>query len=405
MKKQAIEIVNAAIKAADPYENTKRLVKELFPVGEVNVISVGKAAVPMAKAAQDVLGKRIKKGLLVTKYFHTGDYSSSVFEVIEAGHPVSDDNSILAAEKGLEIASSLKENDVLLVLLSGGGSALFEKSKIPPEIQRDITEKLLSGGADIRKINAIRKRLSFVKGGGLAAAAYPAKVITVALSDVLSNDKGVIASGITVKDSETDAFVSEAVSSYLGDIGEEIRKIIFSKDDIKINDGGYYFAGDINILCDAAGEKARELGFTVIHGRRDLSGEAGEEAVSLIKSIPERHGRCCYIFGGETVVTLKGTGKGGRNQEMALSAAVALKDTKGIAFISAGSDGTDGPTDAAGGFCDGETYGKMKNLGISPENELENNNSHYALEAVGELVITGPTGTNVNDITVILTNG
>ncbi len=404
MKTEAYEIIKAAIKAALPYNNTQKLIRELFYAEKnITVIAVGKAACPMAKAAEDVLGDRIKSGLLVTKYFHSEGWNFSRFEAIEASHPISDSNSILAAEKGLELASSLNKDDILLVLLSGGGSALFETSRVSPEIQRDITEKLLSRGAPIDEINAIRKRLSLVKGGRLAAAAYPARVVTIALSDVLSNDKSVIASGITAEDNTDNGVILNIINKYLPDVSPDIREIILKKDSILINDGGYYFSGDINILCDAAGKKAEELGFSVHHKSRSLTGEAREEAVKIIESIPEMPGRHCYIFGGETVVTLKGKGKGGRNQEMALSAAIALKDTKGICFASAGSDGTDGPTDDAGGYADGKSYFRMLEKGIDPEKELSDNNSNYALVAAGDIITTGPTGTNVNDITIVLT--
>lgn len=404
MKKDALEIVKAAVKAADPYENTKRILSDLVIPERVNVIVLGKAAVPMARAAEDVFGGRIKRGLLVTKYRHSEGFCSPFFEIIEASHPVSDENSVLAAEKGLEIARELTEKDCLIVLISGGGSALFEKSRVSFSLQREITEKLLKRGADIRSINAIRKRLSAVKGGKLAETAYPARAISVALSDVLSNDKSVIASGPTVPDSESEEFIRDALASFLPEYERSLDDLLFSSQSGKINDGGYYFAGDINILCEAAGEKARELGYTVFHGRRDISGEASKEAVSLLGSIPRRQGKCCYIFGGETVVNIKGTGKGGRNQEMALSAAIEIKGRKNIAFISLGSDGTDGPTDAAGGFSDGNTYERIKSAGLSPENELMSNNSYYALKSAGDLIITGPTGTNVNDIAVILTD-
>ncbi len=403
MKKDALSIIKAAIKAADPYENTKRLLEEHIPAGKVNVLAVGKAAVPMARAAEDVLGERIEKALLVTKYFHSEGFETGCFEIIEAGHPVSDSNSIFAAEKGLELARGLSENDVLVVLLSGGGSALFEKSRVSPETQRDITKKLLERGASIREINAVRKRLSLVKGGALATAAYPASVITIALSDVLSNDKSVIASGITVKDEETDDFVRGVLERYLYDISDSVKEIIFREKEVRINDGGYYFAGDINILCDTAGRTARELGYTVHYGIRNISGEASLEAVRLIDSIYPRKGKHCYVFGGESVVTVKGNGRGGRNQEAALSAAIRLRDKEGIVFASAGSDGTDGPTDAAGGIADGDTYNIMKSKGISPEAELSDNNSYFALETADSLIITGPTGTNVNDLMIILT--
>ena len=403
MKNDALKIINAAIKAADPYENTVRLLKSLDLPGRVKVLAVGKAAVPMARAACDVLSSRIEKALLVTKYQHTGDFSHPAFEIIEAGHPVSDDNSILAAQRGLSLARELSEEDVLIVLLSGGGSALFEESRISPEEQREITEKLLIRGADIRQINAVRKRLSLVKGGALAAAAYPARVVTIALSDVLSNDKGVIASGLTVKDEETDAFVDGVLREYLYDIPEYIRNVIFAKDEIKINDGGYYFAGDISILCDAAEKEAEALGYSVHPGRRDLTDEAADTA-RLLTDIPEAaDGRHCYVFGGETVVRVKGRGLGGRNQEAALSAAIELRGRRGILFASAGSDGTDGPTDAAGAIVDGNTYNIMKSCGVSPEEELADNNSYNALAAAEALIITGATGTNVNDLIIILT--
>lgn len=404
MRHFAEEIVKAAISAADPYKTTREFIEKHFPVERLTVFSIGKAAMPMMKAAEDVLGERIIKGLAVTKYNHSRGFSSSYFEIIEAGHPVSDENSVLAAERALEIAESLSEKDILLVLLSGGGSALFEKSRIPFEEQRLITEKLLSRGADIRKINAVRKRLSLVKGGGLADTAFPAKVVTLALSDVLSNDKSVIASGITVEDTETDDFIREIIKEYLPDISEDLKKQLFAKEDFRINDGGFYFAGDINLLCEAAEKKAAELGFTVHSMSRNLTGEASGEAVRIIDELPVLSGKHCFVFGGETVVSLKGKGKGGRNQEMALSAAIRLKGTKGIAFISVGSDGTDGPTEDAGGFADGESYYKMERLGISPEKELSDNNSNYALRLSGDIITTGPTGTNVNDITVILTD-
>lgn len=404
MKKDILEIINAGISAALPYESTLNILKNLSLPEKVYVMAIGKAAVPQARAAEDFLGKRIANGLLVTKYLHSKSFNSHIFTVIEAGHPISDNNSEKAAETALEIAESLTENDTLIVLLSGGGSALFEKSRVSSDMQREITKKLLSAGADIRSINAVRKRLSLVKGGRLSAAAYPAKVITIALSDVLSNDKGVIASGITVQDEETDDFVKNVIDTYLPDIDEYTKNLILTKDSLIINNGGYYFAGDINILCDAAGKKAEDLGYTVFHGRRNISGEARNEALEIINNIPKNSVKSCYIFGGETVVTLKGNGKGGRNQEMALACAIALNGKNGITFACVGSDGTDGPTDAAGGICDGRTYEEIKKSGVSPEIELYNNNSYYALKKADALVITGPTGTNVNDIIVVLTD-
>lgn len=405
MKNDALDIISCAVKAADPYASTRNILNSLKDelMQSLTVFSIGKAAVPMADAAQSVFGERIKNGLLVTKYSHIGSFFSKYFDMIEAAHPISDNNSILAAEKALMIAKNLGEGDALLVLLSGGGSALLEKSVVSAEIQRDITKKLLARGAEIDEINAIRRRISLVKGGKLAAAAYPAKVYTVALSDVLSNDKSVIASGITVKESlPKDEFLKIA-NKYLPEY-IEIFKTTVSDEEIKINDGGYFFAGDINSLCSAAEKRAKELGYNVADSFRTLTGEASDNAARLIAKALKQSGKNAYVYGGETIVTLKGGGLGGRNQEMALRAAIELKGKDNIVFASVGSDGTDGPTDAAGGIADGDTYRKMKEKGIDPEAELKNNNSYYALGAADALIVTGPTGTNVNDLTLILTD-
>lgn len=405
MKNDALDIISCAVKAADPYDSTRNILNSLKDelMQSLTVFSIGKAAVPMADAAQSVFGERIKNGLLVTKYSHIGSFFSKYFDMVEAAHPISDNNSILAAEKALMIAENLGEGDALLVLLSGGGSALLEKSVVSAEIQRDITKKLLARGAEIDKINAIRRRISLVKGGKLAAAAYPAKVYTVALSDVLSNDKSVIASGITVKESLPKDEFMKIANKYLPEY-IEIFKTTVSDEEIKINDGGYFFAGDINSLCSAAEKRAKELGYNVADSFRALTGEASDNAARLIAKALKQSGKNAYVYGGETTVTLKGGGLGGRNQEMALRAAIELKGKDNIVFASVGSDGTDGPTDAAGGIADGDTYRKMKEKGIDPEAELKNNNSYYALGAADALIVTGPTGTNVNDLTLILTD-
>lgn len=400
----ALTIAARAVKAADPYDTTCEALKRFLPGGDaVTVFSIGKAAIPMAQAAADVLGGRIKKGLVVTKYGHTGNFASPFFEVIEAAHPVSDENSVRAAEAALAVADGLTEKDTAVVLLSGGGSALFEKSLIPAQAQRAITEKLLSRGAAIEEINAVRRRISAVKGGKFAARCYPARVITFALSDVLSNDKSVIASGITVPDETPDAFVKAAADRYLFDIDRALLDALYHKETCRINDGGYHFVGDINRLCEAAKEAVESLGYRAEIVSRSLTGEARDRATEIVECVPDRPGKRAYLYGGETTVTLRGKGLGGRNQEMALTAAIALKDREGIAFCSVGSDGTDGPTDATGGYADGKTYQSMQNAGVSPEAALEENDSYHALQAAETLIVTGPTGTNVNDLTFVLT--
>lgn len=405
LRNDALDIIFSSIKKADPYLSTLNILKTLdLEILSPTVLSIGKAAVPMAKAAEDVFGEKIKTGLIVTKYGHSKGFSSRVFEVLESAHPVSDENSVLAAEKGLEIVSKLSENDVLVVLLSGGGSALFEKSNVPFETQRDITKKLLSRGAEIEEINAVRSCISLVKGGKLAAAAYPAKVLTVALSDVLGNNKSAIASGITVAEPTDEAEIKRIAEKYLPEYALLLAQKAEEAKTPKVNDGGFFFAGDINSLCLAAEERAKELGYFVADSSRSLTGEARDAAKKLVSRVKDRKGKTAYIFGGETTVTLKGSGLGGRNQEMALAAAIELSGKENIVFASAGSDGTDGPTDAAGGIADGRTVFEIQKAGLDAAAELENNNSYYALKAADSLIFTGPTGTNVNDLSLLLTD-
>ena len=358
----------------------------------------------MARAAEDALGNIISAGLCVTKYDHADGFKSDRFEIIEAAHPISDENSIRAAERAIELADNAGENDTVLVLLSGGASALVEKSIISPQRQRKITEKLLKRGANIEETNAVRRRLSLIKGGRLAQHCCPARTVTVALSDVLSNDKSVIGSGMTVRDETTDEEVMKIAKKYLYDEPSDIFEILKKGADKPINDGGYTFAGDISLLTASAGTAAKELGYEVEIYGDFLTGEAVDAAKSVIeKALQKRDGKKrCLIFGGETTVTVRGGGKGGRNQEMALYAAIRLDGERDILFVSVGSDGTDGPTDAAGGFADPNTASVMRAAGINPEISLQNNDSYNALRSADALIFTGPTGTNVNDLTFVL---
>ena len=402
LKTDALLIAKAAIDGALPYNNTRKRLLELDLSGPVTVFAVGKAAVPMAKAAAEALGDRLVSGLLVTKYGHLQGFAHKKLDCMEAAHPVSDENSVLAAEKALALAQGLGQTDTALFLISGGGSALMEKSRVSPACQREATKKLLARGAAIEEINAVRKRLSLVKGGKLGEACAPARVVTLALSDVISNDPGVIASGLSVPDETPDDAVLAAAKTYLPDM-PELYPLLRQTAPPAVNSTGYYYVGDIGILCEGAKKQAEALGYKTAVLDRALTGEARDTARRIIDEVPLLPGRHAYIYAGETTVTLKGKGLGGRNQEMALAAAIRLRGKKDICFLSVGSDGTDGPTDAAGGFADGETCIKMENAGADPEQSLENNDSYRALKAAGDLIVTGPTGTNVNDITLVLT--
>ena len=402
LRGDALDIARAAIGGALPYENTLKALREMDLNGPVTVFAVGKAAVPMARAAVQALGDRLVSGLLVTKYGHLQGFGHDKIDCMEAAHPVSDHNSVLAAEKAMALARTLTDKDTALFLISGGGSALMEKSRVSPEVQRAVTQKLLSRGAPIEAVNAVRRRLSLVKGGKLGALCAPAGVVTLALSDVISNDPGVIASGLSVPDETPDETVLSAAKAYLPDM-PELLPFLQRQAPPKVNTLDYVFVGDINLLCEGAKREAEALGYEARIVDRALTGEAREAAVRITGTAPRAPGKRAWIYAGETTVTLKGTGRGGRNQEMALAAAIRLRGENNVCFISVGSDGTDGPTDAAGGIADGESYDKMKNAGVDPEQALENNDSYRALQAAGDLVITGPTGTNVNDLTVLLT--
>lgn len=404
LRTDARAVIDAALRAADPGANTARILRGLELPGPVTVFAVGKAAIPMAAAAGAVLGDRIRAGLAVTKYGHTGDFSSPYFTVMEAAHPVSDENSAAAARRALAMADALTEADVALVLLSGGGSALLEESAVPASLQREITEKLLARGARIDEINAVRKRLSLVKGGRFAARCYPARVITVALSDVPGDDPQVIASGPTVPDDTPDETVRALLRKYLYDLSAPVPEALLQKPALRIRDGGYFFAGNAQMLLEAAEDAARALGYGTVCLSRALTGEAREQPARLLGMTARQPGKRAYLCVGETTVTLRGKGRGGRNQEMALAAALALEGRDGVLFAAVGSDGTDGPTDAAGGFADGGTCAGIRAAGLDPAAELADNNAYYALLAAGDLLITGPTGTNVNDLTLILTD-
>ena len=404
LRADADAIIAASIRAVQPDEAVSRaLTGQNFP-GRVVLVAAGKAAWQMAKAAYDCLGDRIDGGVVVTKYDHVMGPISN-FICCEAGHPVPDENSFAGTQKALDLVSGLKAEDTVLFLLSGGGSALFEKPLVPGPVLQDVTGQLLACGADIVEINTIRKRLSGVKGGRFAQACAPAHVFSIVLSDILGDPLDMIASGPACPDSTT---CEQAIA-------------IAKKYDLKLDDSTWAFLsqetpkaldnvttqinGSVRELCRAAADAAQQMGYEPVILTDQLSCQA-KEAGSFLASILKTHNgagkKMAFIAGGETVVHLTGKGKGGRNQELALAAATGIASIPGAAVFSVGSDGTDGPTDAAGGYTDYQSNNALKAQGLDVFDVLRNNDAYNALKAVDGLVITGPTGTNVNDVAVAL---
>lgn len=361
----------------------------------------------MAYAARQCLGEQVKAGVVVTKYGHVKEPIAGL-RCYEGGHPVPDENSFRGTRAVLELTSNLTAEDTVLFLLSGGGSALFEVPLISGEELRDITGQLLACGADIVEMNTVRKRLSAVKGGRFAQLCAPARVFSVVLSDVLGDPPHMIASGPACPDPSTCAQAQAIVKKYGLRLSKEAGRLLRRETPKVLDNVSFQVVGSVRELCRAAAEACRELGYEPMILTDQLCCQA-REAGSFLASVARSHageGRpLAFLAGGETVVRLTGQGKGGRNQELALSAAAGIDGLENVAIFSLGSDGTDGPTDAAGGIVDGQTAQLLAERGISIHKALEDNDSYHALAEVSGLIVTGPTGTNVNDVAVVLIGG
>ncbi len=404
MRKDANDIVSASIKAVQPDEAVSRALRGREFSGRVLLVAAGKAAWQMAKAAHDCMGERIETGVVVTKYGHVMGPISN-FDCREAGHPVPDDNSFAGTQAALDLVRDLSANDTVLFLLSGGGSALFEKPLIPGEVLQDVTRQLLACGADIVEINTIRKRLSAVKGGRFAQVCAPAKVFSIVLSDILGDPLDMIASGPAYPDSSTCGEARAIAEKYKLELTPETWALLDRETPKDLENVTTLITGSVRELCTAAARECERLGYEPILLTDRLcceAREAGSFLAAILKTHAEGKKSLAFIAGGETVVHLTGKGKGGRNQELALAAAQGIEELSGAAVFSVGSDGTDGPTDAAGGYADGTTLKSLKAKGLDLFAVLADNNAYHALKAVDGLIITGPTGTNVNDVAVAL---
>lgn len=391
-----------AINAVMPEDAVRRaLLGKQFP-GRIFLVAAGKAAPRMAEAALSVLTAPVTGGVVISKYDHF-DHPVEGLHCYEAGHPVPDGNSVLAGEAALQLTKSLRADDTVLFLLSGGGSALFEKPLILLSELQDITQQLLACGADITEINTIRKRLSALKGGKYAVHCAPARIEAIVLSDIIGDPLDAIASGPVSPDPATCADALAIVRKYALHLSHEAESCLQIETPKELSNVHAQVVGSVRELCRAAEHACCSMGYETVFltDRLDCEArEAGRFMASILRSHVDSKKKLAFIAGGETVVRLTGKGLGGRNQELALAACENIAGLHNAAVISAGSDGTDGPTDAAGGYVDGDTLKALVGRGIVLHDVLQDNDAYHALQAVDGLFITGPTGTNVNDLCI-----
>lgn len=424
------DIFYAALREVDPYEIVKQSTDKIVSLyktdnyNRIIVISFGKAAFPMAKALEDCLGNLITAGVGITKYGHR-KYDLKKVIMYEAGHPMPDEKGLRATEEIVKLVSRADEKTLIVCLISGGGSALLVSpcEGITLSEKRKITELLLKAGATINELNAVRKHISKVKGGRLAEFAYPAKIISLIISDVIGDRLDVIASGPTSPDETTYDNALKVLEKYRltrscpASILEVLHKGMKGIIPETPKKGNRIFErveniiiGNNKLLLNGAKVKAKSLGLHTEIISSEISGEArdvgkqfAKQAIETHNSLSEKNnGKICLISGGETTVTVRGNGKGGRNMELALAFAIEIDGINGITLLSAGTDGTDGPTDAAGAIVDGQIVAKAKAIGLNPEEYLMNNDSYNFFKKIDDLLISGPTGTNVMDIQIMV---
>lgn len=433
-RRQIVDILATALDAVDPKAAVLRALRregrvlwvgdqsyDLGQYAHVYVVGAGKAGAPMAQAVEEVLGDRLTAGAVNVKYGYT--LPTRIVELCEAGHPIPDEAGVRGAQKIAALLEAAGPEDLVLCLISGGGSALMclPVEGVSLADMKALTDALLAAGATINEINAIRKHLEQLKGGHLARLAHPARVISLILSDVVGNPLDVIASGPSVPDTSTFAQAFELLRRYrlLDTIPQSIVQHLEAGLQGRVPDtpkaGDPIFASTQNVIvasndiaAEAAERRAKELGFHTLLLSTYVEGEArevGRVFAALAKEVLAKNRPlprpACFIAGGETTVTLRGQGKGGRNQEMALAAALSIQGLEDVTIVCLATDGTDGPTDASGALADGRTIARAKALGLDAWAHLEDNDSYAFFEALGDLLLTGPTNTNVNDLTFV----
>jgi len=398
----AKKILSSAIAKVLPDAAVERALKEKKPEKPVTIVALGKAAWRMADAAVRTLDSdMVRQGIVVTKYGHC-EGKLGCLELYEAGHPVPDENGVRATQRALDMVRGLGPEDEVLLLISGGGSALFESPApgVTLEEIADATRQLLACGADITEINCIRKRLSAVKGGRLALEIAPARVTAIVLSDVLGDPLDAIASGPVFPDRTTCADALAIVKKYGLHLSAQAMDSVAKETPKTLSGVETVIAGNVQALCAAAAQEAQRLGYRAQIVAEDLRCEARDAGEMMARRIREEKGPCALIWGGETVVHVRGNGRGGRNPEAALAAAQGISGMDDVCVFAAGSDGTDGPTDAAGGMVTGAFYEKA--TGERIRRHLDHNDAYTLLGEMDALIMTGPTGTNVNDLYVAL---
>ena len=425
MREDLQEIFSAGLAAADPQRAVRRELElegdailageKRFEPRRVYVLAAGKAAGEMAKAAEELLGEKVSGGLVVTKDRH--DPGPEGFETVFASHPEPDERSVEAARRVQELAESLGEEDLLLALISGGASALLADPAPPIELAdlKKLTSDLLKSGADIGEINTVRKHVSVLKGGGLTRLAHPAPTIALLLSDVVGDEPSSIASGLTAPDSTTLGNTRRVLERYGIEPPDSVADHLHIAEETPASDDPI-FENAVNRICgggrhaaEAAAKKAGELGYAPLLLTTTLTGDALGAAsmyAAIIREVLASGNPieppCAIVSGGEATVRVRGSGTGGPNQEFVLALAVELEGVEGWTAFSSDTDGNDGSTDAAGGIVDGESAQRIRDAGVDPEGALAENDSYAALTAGEALVVTGPTGTNVNDLRVAL---
>jgi hydroxypyruvate reductase len=388
---------------------------DLARIDRVVVLGCGKASAAMAHAVEAVLGDRISGGFVVVKDGYT--VPTRRVEIVEAGHPVPDARGEAAAARLLEVARSAGDRDLVLVLVSGGGSALTPSPAPPVTLaeKQAVTRLLLSAGATINELNAVRKHLSRFKGGQLARAAAPAQVLTLALSDVIGDPLDVIASGPTAPDPTTfgdalavltargirDRVPASVLARLDAGQGGEVQETPKPGDPL-FDRVTNVVIGNNEVIVKAAADTAARLGYTPHVLTRELQGEARDVARALLERARALAPPACLIAAGETTVTVRGRGRGGRCQELALAAALALEPKDDLVVLAAGTDGTDGPTDAAGGVVDASTARRAAAAGLDLRRALADNDANAALGATDDLIVTGPTRTNLLDLYLVV---